>query len=228
MGIWDTGIPARGFGAPGPWLQFFQPPSPQGTRLFPDKLSWSFPRPLFWLAHPSGALGRNGAPPPHFRVCKVCPSLPPPISSRLKPAPPLEQPGDCGRHPSPSAPLLLSGLGGGSGGRAPRAGVPRSLCRKARVWGLEDAERLEGGGGGWVRGRRRECRRQAPRRHIPLGSHSAPKCPFPRPAAAERRGCGSSRADGGICYRRPSRGEGQTWRVRRIPNFAGVWLQFTD
>lgn len=66
---------------------------------------------------------------------------------------------------------------------------------------------------------------QAPRRHLPMGSHSAPKCPFPRPAAAERRGCGSGGAGGGTCSWRPSPGGGQTWRVRRVPNFSGVWLQ---
>lgn len=166
------------------------------------------------LARPSWGLERNGAPPPHLRVCRVCLSLPPPISlatearapagaaRRLRPPP-----------PSPSVPLPgRSGLGGGSAGRGSRARRAGGLR-----WGLEGAERRAGWGGGCARGQGRECRRQAPRRHIAFGFHSAPKCPFPRPAAAERRVCGSGGAGGGTCSRRLSRGGGQTWRVWRVP-----------
>lgn len=58
-------------------------PDPLGARLFSDKLSWS-PTPTadsrFRLAHGSWGLERNGAPPPRFRVCRVCPSCPRPFS----------------------------------------------------------------------------------------------------------------------------------------------------
>lgn len=105
-------------------------------------------------------------------------------------------------------------------GARPGPGSRARLAGRIR-WGLEGAEPQGGGGGGCARGRGRECRRQVPRRHIPLGSHSAPKCPFPRPAAAERPGCGCGGEGGRTCSRRPSQGGGQTWRVRRVPELRG-------
>jgi hypothetical protein len=91
-----------------------------------------------------------------------------------------------------------------------------------RGWGLCPGG---GGGGGWAPGRERECRRHNPRRHLPLGSHSAPKCPFPRPAAAECLGCGSGGAGGGTRSGKPSPGGGQTWWVRIVLELHDVWLQ---
>lgn len=69
------------------------------------------------------------APPPHFLVFRVCPALPPPIFSRLKPTSPLEPPGDCGLHPLPqeSPSLSAPGLEGGL------VGAPSTPCRGTQV-----------------------------------------------------------------------------------------------
>lgn len=51
-----------------------------------------------------------------------------------------------------------------------------------------------------------ECHCQGPRRHIPsTGSYSAPKCPFPRPAAAKRLGCGIRGSGGRLDLLKPAR-----------------------
>ena len=186
----------------------------------------SFPRINFPGALPlaphSGRHTRPGA-------CRVCPALPPPICSRRKPAPPREPPRGCGRHPLPqeSSSLRALGLEGVRWARALSRGSLGTLYRRTQV-GAEGDERIGGGSGGCARGLERECRRQAPRRHLLIGSHSEPKCPFPRPAAAERRGCGIGGAGGGTCSWRPSPGGGQTWLVRRVPNFSGDWLRPVD
>lgn len=163
------------------------------------------PVPEEWRA-PSSFPRLQGLPfpaPAHFLRNEA--RVPSRAARRLRPPP-----------PSPSVPLPWhSGLAEAQVGARPGRGSRARFAGGLR-WGLEGAERLGGGGGGCAEGRGRECRRQAPRRHILLGSHSAPKCPFPRPAAAKRRGCGSGGAGGGTCSRRPSRGGGQTWWVRRV------------
>lgn len=70
---------------------------------------------------------------------------------------------------------------------------------KGLCGGLEGAEPLEVEVGGRAREGGREgnvAARVGADTSPLLGSHSAPKCPFPRPAAAERLGCGNRGAGG--------------------------------
>lgn len=203
-----AGHPDRGF-------SFFSLPAPKAPGFSPINFPGALPASQSWLAHPSWGAGEErrapspfarlqGLPfpaPAHFLASEA--RAPAEAARRLRPPPPFP------KCPPSSALCAGSGGSGGRGSRARRAGGLR--------WGLEGAERRASGGGGCARGRGRECRRQAPRRHLPRGSHSAPKCPFPRPAAAQCRGCGSGGAGGGTCSWRPSRGGGPTWRARRVP-----------
>lgn len=165
MGAWETDIPAWGCGAPGLWLQFLQPPSPQGTRLFSDKLSRSPTPPAPDSARHAGPGGCRGTVHPlpisaSARSALPCPRPFSPIETgapsraawRLRPPPP---------SPNATPPSALGARRGFRWARAHGGGPTYSLqegsgggWRVLRDW-KEGVGVVAGGGGGSVAARLR-------------------------------------------------------------------------
>ena len=131
-GPWETDIPSRRCGAPGPWLQFLQPPSPQGARLFPDKLSWSPPRLPIPVGTPVLGGWRGTARPLPIRASAgsalPCPR---PFSRRGSPRPRRSRPETAAASPLARVSPFLGALRWERGVRW--AGVPSPPSRRTLV-----------------------------------------------------------------------------------------------
>lgn len=141
-GAWETDIPARGWGAPGFSFSGFSCsslPAPQVPGFPPINFPGALPPPpppdSGWHTGPGGwkgmarplpvsaSAGSALPAPAHFLVNAA--RAPARAVSRLRPPPPPQV------SPSPRRSGLAEG--GRSGGRAPRARVPRTPCGKTQV-----------------------------------------------------------------------------------------------
>lgn len=209
-----AGRPDRGF-------SFFSLPAPKVPGFSPINFPGALPASRSRLAHPFWGLERNGAPPPHFRVCGVCPSLPPPIFSRLKPAPPPEP--TAAAAPSPSVPLpRRSGLGGGQVGGGPELAAPEDSGGGWRVLsdGRAGAGVVPGGGGGSVAARLRAATFPS----VAAPRQSALSRALLQPSAGAAAAAAAARVAGPAPGDRIGEGN-RPGGCGESRNFGGVWLR---